>query len=102
MRLGELLAARPPKEGKTKKYDSSGGTIPDLPRGVTKKVSHQAQTLKDHRAVVEQVAAKAREEGSIPMTNKIYKIIMSGERHRRSVCNEYGGARISFRNAQVR
>jgi hypothetical protein len=82
MRLGELLAARPPKEGKTKEYGSSGGTIPDLPRGVSKKVSHQAQTLSDHRDAVEQASAKARETGTIPMASKIYKIIKTGELRR--------------------
>ena len=44
-KLGELLAAIPPKKGKTKQYGSSGGTIPSLPTGVSKRTSHQAQTM---------------------------------------------------------
>jgi hypothetical protein len=98
MKLGELLATEPLPD---KRASSAKGTC-SLPRGVTKKVSHQAQTLSDHRDIVAQVAAKARETGSIPMANEIYKIIMSGARHRRSVYKEYGSARIALRNAQVR
>ena len=100
MKLGELLAARPPKFSQGNHGHIIGEQT--LPRGVTKKVSHQAQTLSDHRDIVAQVAAKARETGSIPMASKIYKIIKTGERRRRSVCKEYGSARISLRNAQVR
>lgn len=100
MKLGELLAARPPKFSQGNHGHIIGEQT--LPRGVSKKVSHQAQTLSDHRDVVAQVAEKARETGLIPMANEIYKIIMSGARHRRSVYKEYGSARISLRNAQVR
>ena len=42
--MGELLKGIP-KEGKSKEYGSSGGTIPTLPPGVSKAVSHQAQTI---------------------------------------------------------
>jgi len=41
-KLGELLAEIP-KEGN--KYSSIGGTIPSLPEGIDKKISHEAQTL---------------------------------------------------------
>jgi hypothetical protein len=61
MRLGELLAAIEPDytmgsvEGTHRPHRKS-----TLPTGVTKKVSHQAQTLSDHRDVVAQVSARAR------------------------------------------
>ena len=77
MKLGELLAANPP--GFTKGKSGHIKQNP-LPSGVSQKVSHQAQTLSDHRDVVAQVSAKARETGSIPMASKIYKIIKTGER----------------------
>ena len=98
MRLGELLAV----DGERRGGSSTEGTSLPLPRGVSKKVSHQAKTLSTHRADVEKASAKARETGLIPMANEIYKIIMSGARHRRSVYKEYGSARIALRNAQVR
>lgn len=43
-RLGELLKDIP-KQGKTKEYGSTGGTIPTLPNGITKTQSHIFQTL---------------------------------------------------------
>jgi hypothetical protein len=43
-RLGAMLAPIP-KKGKTAEYGSSGGTIPTLPPNITKKESHQAQTI---------------------------------------------------------
>jgi len=74
VRMGEVLAAEPLPD---KRASSAKGTC-SLPRGVSKKVSHQAQTLAGHRDVVAQVSAKARETGSIPMASKIYKIIKRG------------------------
>jgi hypothetical protein len=44
IRMGALLAGIP-KKGKKKEYGSTGGTIPTLPPGVTKKQSHEAQRL---------------------------------------------------------
>ena len=76
MKLGELLAARPPKFSQGNHGHIIGEQT--LPRGVSKKVSQQAQTLSNHRDIVAQIAAKARETGSIPMASKIYKIIKRG------------------------
>ena len=50
-KLGELLNI--PKKGKTKEYGSTGGTIPTLPSGITKKQSHYAQQLARHPEIIE-------------------------------------------------
>jgi DNA mismatch repair protein MutH len=49
-KMGELLKVIP-KQGKTKEYGSSGGTIPTLPEGITKKQSHIFQTLAEHKDI---------------------------------------------------
>jgi len=57
-----------PKKGKTKEYGSSGGTIPYLPSGITKKLSHQAleateyeyQTLARDKRIAETFEFKRR------------------------------------------
>jgi hypothetical protein len=79
VRLGELLSQPRQKEGKTKEYGSLGGTIPNLPSGVSKALSHQAQTLSEHKDIVEQVKADAREAGVVVTTDKVYKMIKSGQ-----------------------
>ena len=51
----------------------------ELPDGVTKKQSHQAQTLSQHREAVEKVKAEAREKGEIPIASRVYQIIKHAE-----------------------
>jgi hypothetical protein len=51
MRLGELLAAIPPK--RNKEGSTQATSLPTLPPGVSTKVSHQAQTLAANRGAVE-------------------------------------------------
>ncbi len=63
VKLGEILKAIDPNiessgRGKIEKRQS-------LPSDITKKQSHQAQTLAFNRNIVEQVKAKAREKGEI-------------------------------------
>ncbi|MBI4379408.1 MAG: hypothetical protein HY578_09960 [Nitrospinae bacterium] len=41
-----------PKEGRTKEYGSTGGTIPSLPEGISKKQSHQAQSLANNKDII--------------------------------------------------
>jgi hypothetical protein len=63
MRLGELLAAQKIKPiADSSERGTFGGSEKTLPPGVSKKISHQAQTLSDHRDVVAQVAAQAKEQ----------------------------------------
>lgn len=69
MKMGEILEAIPDKEA-----SSAKGTR-TLPDNVTKKQSHQAQTLSQHRDIVEKVKAEARDNGEIPTANRVYKII---------------------------
>ena len=71
-KLGKMLAAAP-KQGKTKEYGSTGGTIPTLPPGLTKKESHQAQTIARNPEVVEKVTAQAVVKGELPTAKEVYK-----------------------------
>lgn len=41
-KLGEILVPLEKHKGKKKEYGSSGGTIPTLPSGITKKESRKA------------------------------------------------------------
>jgi len=50
VRLGELL-----KDRNEQVRSSRGGTSKPLPEGISKKLSHYAQTLADNKAIVEQV-----------------------------------------------
>lgn len=75
VKVGELLKAIPPKKGKTKQYGSSGGTIPSLPPGISKRTSHQAQTIANNPKAVAAAIAQAIQEGDIPTPVKVYKLI---------------------------
>ena len=69
MKLGGILEAIPDKKA------SSGGGTRSLPSEVSKKASHQAQTLSKNAAVVEQVKAEARDKGFIATADHVYKMI---------------------------
>ena len=56
VRLGEILDDRPPKI-----RSSQGGTSKPLPSDISKRQSHQAQTLSKHPEIVEQAKAEAHE-----------------------------------------
>lgn len=71
VRLGEILEAIPLAE----KRASSARELVSLPDGVSKKQSHQAQTLSKNREIVEQAKAEARETGEIPTASHVYKLI---------------------------
>jgi len=71
-KLGELLAVIPPKRHG---LGSKGGTSPTLPKTITKKESHYAQTISSNPEIVEQVKAKAREEGTLPTTAEVVKAV---------------------------
>lgn len=69
VRMGEILEAIPGK------FTSSQAGTRSLPPDITKKQSHQAQTLSKNKDIVEQVKAEARENGEIPTASKVYQII---------------------------
>jgi len=70
VKLGEMLE-KIEKQGKTKEYGSSGGTIPTLPSGVTKKQSHEAQEIARHPEAVEEAKREAREEGRVATSRDV-------------------------------
>ena len=85
-RLGEILEAIPDKKA------SSGAGTRSLPSDITKKVSHQAQVLSQHRDVIERVKAEAREAGEIPTAKQVYHQIKDKQKKDRAA--ELGTASI--------
>jgi len=84
VKLGEILENRPEEI-----RSSQGGTSKPLPPDISKRASHQAQTLSQHRDVIEQVKAEARESGEIPTANHVYKLIKSHHVSHNSGENEW-------------
>jgi len=79
-KLGELLAAIPNKP----KPDGSprgtfGGSEKSLPTGISKRTSHQAQTIAANPEKVEQIIATATAADKIPTPDMVYKLIKKGE-----------------------
>jgi phage N-6-adenine-methyltransferase len=83
VKLGEILEAIPGKKA------SSGGGTRSLPDDISKKASHQAQTLSQNREVVEQAKAEAREAGEIPTASQVYKLIKTPHVAQNSGENEW-------------
>ena len=73
-KIGEILK-NTPKEGKTKEYGNSGGTIPTLPKGITKNQSSQFQTLAENPEIIEQVKAEAIENDDLPTRTEVLRKI---------------------------
>lgn len=80
-KLGELLRDTP------RRIESSGrGTIeskPSLPSGISKRTSHQAQTIASNPETIEKVIAKAIEQEKIPTPDFVYKMIKRDEAQER-------------------
>jgi len=81
-KLGELIRELP-KKGKTKEYGSTGGTIPTLPEGITKKQSHISQQLAGHKELVEKTIKEAKENEDIPTKIEVLRKIKEEERERK-------------------
>jgi N6-adenosine-specific RNA methylase IME4 len=77
-KLGELLAVEPPKRAKGSSTQVT--SLPSLPPGLTKKESHQAQTIFKHPKVVEMVIAQSQIKGSLATAETVYKEIKKQER----------------------
>jgi len=73
VRLGEILEKMEPK--RIKESSTQGTSLPSLPPDISKKQSHQAQTLSRNKAVVEQAKAEARENGEIATATRVYHLI---------------------------
>jgi len=69
-KMGEILKAIPKKGNK---YGSTGGTIPTLPEGISKKQSHRAQVLADNPDLIEDVIKEAKENEDIPTKTEVLK-----------------------------
>jgi len=86
--FGELLAAVKPKyenvgsqEGTyITKWKGGKQKVTSLPANITKKESHQAQTLARHSAVVEMVKTRAVVKGELPTAKEVYREIKKQER----------------------
>ncbi len=76
-KLGELLAAIEPK--RIRESSSQSTSLPHLPPGIDKRMSHQAQTLARNLPIVERVVAETKERGEIPTPDKTYKLIKREE-----------------------
>lgn len=83
-KLGEMLAARPAKRGRTKEYGSKGGTIPDLPSGIDKKMSHKAQQIHKHPDVVDKCKKKCREKGELVTSQCVLREVRKTNQQRQS------------------
>lgn len=83
-KLGELL--RPINPGGLPKRTAGGlmaGAEPSLPPGISKRTSHQAQTLASNPEKVEKIIAKAIQDEKIPTPDVVYKLIKKDEAQER-------------------
>lgn len=86
--LGKLLAPIPRKYvGSPKKTDKA--QLPSLPTGISKRTSHQAQTLAKNPEKVEQAIAKAIADEKIPTPDMVYKVIKGSHVAHNSGENEW-------------
>ncbi len=100
-KLGEMLAAIEPKYSIGYSEGTNGLPAgasprrePSLPPGITKKESHQAQTIASHPEAVEQVKVRAREEGRIPTEQEVYREIKA------PICAVWTGNQESYTPAE--
>jgi len=76
VRIGEILEkmeVKPKPDGSSR--GTFGGSEKTLPPDISKKQSHQAQTLSRNKNVVEQAKAEARENGEIATATRVYHLI---------------------------
>lgn len=79
IKMGEILEAVQPEYVGSIEGTHVPKQIKTLPKNVTKKQSHQAQTISKHKEIVEQVKAEAREKGEIPTATQVYRLIKYDE-----------------------
>ena len=74
-KLGELLKAMPKTESARSSRKGKSSRV--LPKGITYKASHKAQTIAANPTAVETEIAQAISKGEIPTPDKVYKLIKS-------------------------
>lgn len=79
-KMGELLKAIPKSGKKENNQSSTNGTLvtkrgsePSLPEGITKKQSHRAQQLFEHKNLINDVIAEAEENEDIPTRTEVLR-----------------------------
>lgn len=77
-KLGELLAAIPPK--RDKQGSSKRTSLPSLPSGISKRTSHQAQAIAANPEKVEAAISQVVRKDDIPTPSIVYKLIKKIER----------------------
>jgi len=82
-KLGELLKAIPKPKFDKPVNGSLRGTTETLPPGVSKRTSHQAQTIAANPEKVEKIIAKAIQDEKIPTPDVVYKLIKKDEAQER-------------------
>jgi hypothetical protein len=79
-KLGELLKEIEPK--RDKQSSTQRTSLSSLPNGITHKQSHFAQTLADHKDVIEEVIQEAKDNEDIPTrTQVLQKIEIKKRKH---------------------
>ena len=76
-KLGELLKAMPPK--RDKQGSSKRTSLPTLPPNISKRTSHQAQTIAANPQAVEAAIQEAIKAETLPTPDKVYKLIKADE-----------------------
>lgn len=74
-KLGELLKGMPPRAP----IGFAQGNRMSLPPGISKRTSHQAQTIASNPAIVEEAISRAIGNDEIPTPDKVYKLVKHDE-----------------------
>jgi len=78
-KLGELLAGIPKPKFNKIINGSLRGTTESLPPTITKKQSHQAQTISRNPEIVKQVITEAKEKDLLPTSQQVYREVKRKE-----------------------
>lgn len=100
VRFGEVLAAIDKRP--SRRSSRQGTSLRALPDGVTKKESHEAQKLKEHRDIVEHCKAQAREKGDIVTARMVSKAIKEADREEKKREKEEAAKREQGRIARAK
>ncbi len=74
-RLGELLREIPKSGKKTDDHSSKRGSMVSLPKGITHKESHIAQTIARYPEIIEEVKLIAKKQERVHTIEEVYKEI---------------------------
>jgi hypothetical protein len=102
VKLGQMLEkiSKVPKREPSRIGDKSlRGSEKTLPKGITKRQSHEAQEIARHPELVEEVKRKAREEGEIATAGGVRREIQKRHPHKREPVFEREGRELWQRQA---